>query len=138
MPARVEKLMGEPIAIVTYYGHITPADATGVFAQIATLLDDYGAPLYRIICVDCGQEAYASFDEVMMLTILSSRGRRGSTTDPEVMTVLVGEHVLIDLYVDAMRQDAFGGVDIPLFGVLEDALVFVREQIHLGGAAGVG
>ncbi|MEL6150593.1 MAG: hypothetical protein AAGK74_03560 [Chloroflexota bacterium] len=138
MPARVEKLMGESIALVTYYGHITLADAEAVIAQTATLLDDYGAPLYRVICVDCEQEAHASFDEVMMLTTLSSRRKRGSVTDPNVLTVLVGEHILIDLYVDAMRQEAFGGVDIPLFGAMDDALVYVRAQIHMGGAAGVG
>ncbi|MEO1443621.1 MAG: hypothetical protein AAFV33_24680, partial [Chloroflexota bacterium] len=86
----------------------------------------------------CEQEAHASFDEVMMLTTLSSRRKRGSVTDPNVLTVLVGEHILIDLYVDAMRQEAFGGVDIPLFGAMDDALVYVRAQIHMGGAAGVG
>jgi len=133
MPATVEKVLGKPIVLVEYHGHITTDDARAVFAQIAGLLDNYGAPLYRITRVDC-DNAHTSFDEVLMLTTLSSKGRRGSATDPDIKTVLVGEHLLIDLYIDAMRQDAFGGVEIPLFDTLDDALEHVREELHLGGA----
>ena len=135
MPATVEKLPGKPIVIVTYHGHITVDDARAVFAQIAGLLDIYGAPIYRITQVDC-DSAHASFDEVLMLTTLSSRGLRGSATDEDVITVLVGEHLLIDLYVDAMRQEAFGGVQIPLFGTLAAAMDYVQVWIRANGAAG--
>ena len=34
----VEKVIGKPIAIVTYHGHITVEDTRAVFAQIAGLL----------------------------------------------------------------------------------------------------
>lgn len=135
MPASVEKMPGMPIVIVTYYGHITIDDAKAVFAQMAGLLTTYGAPLYRIAYVDCNT-AHTSFDEVMMLTTLSSKGKPGSPTDPNVKTVLVGKHLLIDLYVDAMRQEAFGAVDIPIFDTLDDALTHVRVLIHQDNAAG--
>lgn len=133
MPATVEKVLGKPIVIITYHGHITVKDAKDVLADIGTLLDDYGAPLYKIINVNC-DNAHASFDEVMMLTTLSSKGIRGSATDPNVFTTLVGQHVLIDLYVDAMQQDAFGAVDIPIFDSIEAAEHYVNERIIEGGA----
>lgn len=135
MPANVEKLANQPIIIASYHGHITVDDAKAVFAQVAGLIDIYGAPLYRIACVDC-DSAHTSFDEVMMLTTLSSKGLRGSATDPDVKTVLVGEHLLIDLYVDAMRQEAFGAVEIPIFETLEDALAHVQSIIQNDQAAG--
>ena len=135
MPANVEKVPGLPVVIVTYHGHITVDDARAAFAQIAGLLDTYGAPLYRITHVDC-DHAHASFDEVMMLTTISSKGVRGSVTDPDVYTVLVGEHVLIDLYVDAMRQEAFGAVELPVFATMEEAMVYVQAKLQAGGAAG--
>lgn len=135
MPATVEKLPGQPIAIVTYYGHITVDDARAVFAQVAGLLDRYGAPLYRVTQVDC-DSAHASFDEVMMLTTLSGKGIRGSVTDADVLTVVVGEHLLIELYLDAMRQDAFGGVDIPQFTEIADAMNYIETQRRKDGAVG--
>jgi len=139
MPAKIEKLMDLPVAIVTYHGHISIDDAKSVIAQTADFVDTYGAPLYRVICVECADEAHASFDEVMMLTTLSSKGIRGSVTDPDVLTVLVGEHILIDLYVDAMRQEAFGAVDIPLFDSMENAMIYVQNIMHRsGGVAGAG
>lgn len=132
MPASVEKVLGKPIAIVNYHGEITTEDARAVFAQIAGLVDTYGAPLYRLTCIH-SENASMSFDEVMMMTTLSSKGLRGSPTDPNVTTVLVGEHPFIDLYADAMRQDAFGGVEIPIFENQAEAMVYITELIHRQG-----
>ncbi|MFZ4815644.1 MAG: hypothetical protein ACOYL5_13985 [Phototrophicaceae bacterium] len=128
MPATVEKVPDQPIAIIRYYGQITAEDAKAVFAQVAALLDLYGQPLYRITTVDEDDNAI-SIDEIKRLTVLSSQHLPGSVTDPKIFTVLVGQHLLIDLYVDAMQQKAFGGVEIPLFDSLEDALQYVQEEI---------
>jgi hypothetical protein len=133
MPGNVEKILGKPIVIVHYHGHITVEDTRAVFAQIAGLLDTYGAPLYRITCVFT-EDTSTTFDEIMMMTTLSSKGLRGSATDPDVVTVLVGEHLLIDMFAEAMSQEAFGSVEIPIFDTEEEALVYVNELIHLGDA----
>lgn len=129
MPATVEKILGQPIAIVRYYGHITTADTRAVFAQIAGLLDTYGAPLYRITCI-LSEDAETSFDEVMLMATISSRGIRGSATDPDVFTFLVGDHPLLDIFADAMGQAAFGGVEMPIFETVDEALLHIEELIH--------
>lgn len=129
MPATVEKILGKPIALVRYYGHVTVEDSRAVFAQIAGLVDTYGAPMYRITSVR-SDESDVSFDEVMMMTTFSSRGVRGSVTDPDVVTVLAGDHPLIDLFAQAMREEAFGAVKIPLFDNEDDALLYVYERIE--------
>ncbi len=133
MPTVIEKVMGKPIVIVTFEGHITIEDAKASTVQVAALLDTYGAPLYKVMQCD---RAHASFDEVMMLTTLSSKGGAGSVTDVRVKPVFVGEHLLLDLYVDAMRQEAFGAIDIPVFDTLTEALLYVDEKIHEDGAYG--
>lgn len=135
MPATVEKILGTPIVIVTYYGHVSVEDTRAVFAQITGLVDTYGAPIYRITCV-AADDADMSFDEVMLMASFSSKGLRGSATDPDVITVLVGEHVLIDLFAEAMQQDAFGGVDIPILDTIDEALLYVHELIHENSARG--
>lgn len=132
MPATVEKLPELPVAVVHYHGHVTVEDTRAVFAQIAGLVDTYGAPFYRITCVQ-SEDTATTFDEVMMMTTLSSRGIRGSATDPDVVTVLVGQHPLVDLFVEAMRQEPFGAVEIPIFTEKAAALTFVREMIQRGG-----
>lgn len=132
MPATVEKLPDLPVALVHYYGHVTVADTRAVFAQVAGLVDTYGAPFYRVTCVN-SEDAAVTFDEVMMMTTLSSRGIRGSATDPDVITVLVGEHPLVDLFVEAMREEPFGAVEIPVFTTQAAALAFVRGMIEQGG-----
>lgn len=129
MPATVEKILGKPIAIVTYYGHVTAEDTRGVFAQVSGLLDTYGAPIYRVTQVNTDL-VDMTFDEVMLMTVLASKGTHGSTTDPNVKTVLVGDHPFIDLYADAMRQEVFGGVDIPIYDTLDEALRMVKEMIQ--------
>ncbi len=132
MPATVEKLPEQPIAVVHYHGHVTVEDTRAVFAQIAGLIDTYGAPFYRVTCVQ-SEDAAVTFDEVMMMTTLSSRGIRGSATDPDVTTVLVGEHPLVDMFVEAMRQEPFGAVEIPVFTQEETALAFIRDLLQQGG-----
>jgi hypothetical protein len=132
MPATVEKLVDKPIAMVRYYGHVTIEDTRAVFAQIAGLVDTYGAPLYRITQVDASK-ADVSFDEVMMMTTFSSRGLRGSATDPDVVTVLAGDHPLIDLFAQAMREEAFGGVTIPIYDTEAEALEHVYAAIVARG-----
>ncbi len=131
MPASVEKLPDLPIAVVRYGGHVTVEDTRAVFAQIAGLVDTYGTPFYRITCVNT-EETAVTFDEVMMMTTLSSRGLRGSATDPDVYTVLAGAHPLVDLFVEAMRQEPFGAVEIPVFTDLATALDFVMALIQKG------
>jgi hypothetical protein len=135
MPAVIEKVMGKPVVIVTYHGHITVEDAKSAAVKTADLLDTYGGPLYKVMQVDC-DHAYISFDEVMMLTTLSSKGRPGSVTDERIRPVFVGEHLLLDLYVDAMKQEAFGAIEIPVFDTLDDAMIYVDERIHEDGAYG--
>lgn len=135
MAVTVEKVMGKPVVIVTYSGKVTVDDARQSYQDVATLMDDYGDRLYKIVNVDC-DKAHASFDEVMMLTTLSSKGIRGSATDRNLHMVLVGQHLLIDLYVDAMRQEAFGAVEIPIFSTLQEAEIYVTEHMHQQGTWG--
>ncbi|MEO0565982.1 MAG: hypothetical protein AAF125_27995 [Chloroflexota bacterium] len=132
MPGTVEKLLDKPIVIVNYHGDITVEDTRAVFAQIAGLVETYGAPLYRITCIFLS-EANTTFDEVMMMTTLSSKGISGSATDPEVFTVLVGDHPMIDLFAAAMGQEPFGAVDLPIFDTQTEALDFIDKLIEQGG-----
>jgi hypothetical protein len=132
VPGQVEKVLDQPIIVVHYHGHVTAEDTRAVFAQVAGLLDTYGAPLYRITCV-VSEDADTTFDEVMMMTTLSSHGLPGSATDPNVFTVLVGDHPLVDLFADAMRQEPFGAVEIPIFNTEAEALAFVQGLIDENG-----
>jgi hypothetical protein len=129
MPGTVEKLPDKPIAIVEYHGNITVADTRAVFAQIAGLVENFGSPFYRIACV-MTDKAETTFDDVMMMTTLSSQGLAGSATDPNVITVLVGDHPFIDLFAEAMRQEPFGAVEIPIFTTKAEALAYVQQLIE--------
>ena len=128
MPGSVEKIPDKPIAIVTYHGHISVEDTRAVFAQVAGLVDVYGSPFYRLTRVS-SSDSDTSFDELMRMTVVSSKGIPGSATDPNVTTIFVGQSMYFDLFVDAMQQDSFGGVEIPMFDTMDEAMAYVEEQL---------
>lgn len=128
MPAIIQKVKGKPIVIVTYKGRITFEDAQSAFQKVAQLLDTHAKPLYRVVCFDT--DIVITFDEVMMMATFSSRFIRGTATDVDVISVLCGQHPLLDIYADAMRQEAFGGIEMPIFDTLEEAILHVQDWIE--------
>jgi hypothetical protein len=126
MPATVEKLPDEPIILVTVKGRFDLRTAKATFRDIAELIEGMKPPVYRITDF---QQMQANFPDMLAIMKAVSRGPAGSPTDPRIIGIFVGNHPMLQLAVSMLKQKQFGGLSIPLFKSVDEALSYVRFQI---------
>jgi hypothetical protein len=122
---KAEYLPGEPIAVTTFEGHVAPMDIIKVSATNADYLDKHGGVLYSIADL---RRITTSFPDMLKIINNDNQGRPGSSTDPRLRLMLVGTSEFVKLFVNAMEQ--FGGVQIPVFTDLDEAIEAARTAIR--------
>lgn len=127
MPATVERLEGEPIVVATLTGHLTIADVLTVYQRTSELRQDMPAHIYRVTDVRATE---ADFAEMMKILKQAAEQSTSSTVDPTVTVVFVGKTGWAKLFIDAMRQQQRGGVQIPVYHKMDDALAYIRNEIQ--------
>jgi hypothetical protein len=120
---KAEKLPAEPIIISTYTGFVNAQDIREGVVEIARLSQTIEGRVYAIADV---RTISSSFAEVLAILRDQSKGEAGTTTDPNLVVVLVGTDSMAKLYVSAMRNNSYGGVMVPMFATMEAALDSVR------------
>jgi hypothetical protein len=118
----------EPIILATLEGRIDVETMKQVFAQSAALADGMRGRIYRITDVRRVSNA-ESFTDIIAIVREAAKGMPGSTTDPRIVPMFVGTHQMAKLAADLLRQQQFGGKQVPMFKSVEDALDFVGLQI---------
>ena len=124
MPAQVERFTSEPIVIARLSGHITVEDMENVYADTLELFADDSAPkIYRITDV---RQADSNFGEIMKI-LMAARNAPGSSTDPRIKVIFVGSNSWNKMAREALSRNQFGGVNIPIFAEMKDALDYARH-----------
>jgi hypothetical protein len=127
MSFKIEKLPNEPIIICTLAPNFEPAnDYPSFWPQLGKMVEGMEGPIYRITHLlstnfNFGQMTVAIGEE-------TRSGLPGSLGDPRIRSVLVSQAALAQLAVQSLQQEQYGQRDNPLFGTLEEALAYVREQ----------
>lgn len=125
--ALINKLPDEPIIIATYTKGQPPAEAIEeVIQYTAQLLDEVEGVIYRIEDLT---EADMTFGDAVQVMGAVTKNRPGSARDPRVKTLLVGAGTLLDLSAKAFQQTQYGGLQVPLYSSVEEALANARELI---------
>ncbi|MFW5748989.1 MAG: hypothetical protein ACOCYT_05185 [Chloroflexota bacterium] len=127
MPVTIERLPDEPIILATVTGAMSVEDARVIFLRSAEIMEQIDGLAFRITDVRAIETEFA---EVISMLKSASKGMPGSTSDPRLRVVMVGTHSLTKMFADAMKQQQFGGIAIPVFERLEDALTYVRYEIE--------
>jgi hypothetical protein len=127
MAVTVERLPDEPIILAHVSGHMSMDDAKTIFARSAELMQAMSGHIFRITDV---REMDTDFGEVLEMLREASQGGPGSTSDPNLSVVMVGGHALTKFFADAMSQKQFGGVAVPVFTEMDDALTYVRYKLR--------
>lgn len=127
MPVTVEFLTDEPILVATLTGDLTVSDMRGMFIQSAQLTQDMPGPIYRITDT---RLARANFMEMMQTVRAASDGTPGSSTDPKFKPIFLGTNELVRMGIDMLKQSQFGGVQIPFFNDMEDALTYIHHDMN--------
>lgn len=126
MPVTVYKLEDEDILIATFTGHIVAEDIATMYQRSENLIQHLMPPVYRIS--DFRLTSSSPPEAIAALKIaLNAAG--GSTTDPRIRPVLLGDNRWARLAQDAMRMEQYGGINMPLFNTMGDALKYARSQL---------
>jgi hypothetical protein len=126
MAFNIEWLPDEPILIATASGLITADDFSGMYEQVAAMIEGRKDKIYRIADYTA---ADSSFMDILKAVKLASTHAAGSSSDPRIQTVYVGTSQWISLARTALQQPQFGGIMIPTFIDLDDALDYARREI---------
>ncbi len=127
MATTIQRLDDEPIIIVTYEGTLGTEQLAEFAPHGAQLQRESPVPLYWIIDVHA---TTSDFAQIVKILAHQSRGNPGTASNAPGRVFMVGSAYMTRLYVDAMRQPQFGGLDIPMFPNLDDALAAVRVRLH--------
>lgn len=122
MPVTVEQYQDEPIIMASFSGLLDFDTVREMFAISADLIDAIGPPVYRITD---WRGISSTFSDMMQIFREAGQGFPGSSTDPRLHPVMVGRTEWSRLTRDAMLQEQFGGIDIPIFETVEEALEYV-------------
>jgi hypothetical protein len=124
MSVTVEALADLPVILITYFDTITLNDLETALT-LSTELTAQGHPTaYRILH---NADAETNFADVLQLA-RQSLVKFPASEQSNYQLILVGHDRWTKLYVDIMSQKQFGGRAIPCFGVLDQALAYVRSQ----------
>jgi hypothetical protein len=129
MPVTVELLPGEPILYATLVGDVTVDDMRAMFIQSAQMTQDMPGPIYRITDTRQGR---ADFMGMLQTVRAASDGTPGSSTDPKFKPVFLGTNEMVRMGVDMLKKPQFGGIQIPIFREIDDALIYIRHEIMKG------
>ncbi len=126
MGFHIEWVPNEPIIIVTATGLISADDFKNMFDEVAKNIDGMDNKIYRIADYTA---ADSSFMDIIKTVKIASTHAAGSTADPRIQTIYVGTSQWISLARTALQQPQFGGIMIPTFHTLNDALIYARREI---------
>lgn len=130
MPVQVEKLPNEPIIILTYSGDVDAETIKSAFHQSVELMASMEGTVYRISDVRGFDLDPAAMLELFKLIADIRNDLAGSSADPRIHGVFVGDHELARLYAEIMGQYAFGSTQIPFYETLDEALAYIRFTIR--------
>ena len=125
----VEKLPGEPIAIITHRNPYVPErDIPHAEQELEKYLNETQGPLHVI--TDFSQVNTSFSLLVISMSEAISRQGLASISSNRIKLVLVGSHRLIELGAQALQQDQYGGLDVPFFANMDEALAYCRSTIQ--------
>jgi hypothetical protein len=126
MSVIVKRLPGEPIMIATCNGVLDVAALRDMFAQTDALMDASDTVIYRIADY---HGVTSTFPDLLHSAQEASKdGAPASTTDPRIRPMFVGSESWQAEARAAFGQNPFGGVQIPIFGCVEDAIAYARND----------
>lgn len=130
MTVEITEMRNEPILIARYAPPFNPdEDLHQANAAIRDKLITTEPPLYRIEDVSAIE---MSFAELVQAMATATEQAEGSILDSRVHSMLVGTSDMLRIAKDAMTQEQYGSLDVPLFPTVDDALAYVHQLMDEG------
>ncbi len=127
MPVTVQKMADENIILVAYESPYKVSETTESMEVIQQIVEQAVGVTYLIVDLS---RLNMTFSDMVQGLAASTSGRQGwSVKDPRTRMVVVGANKLIEFGVKAVNQTQYGGINIPLFDTMDEALAYVRAEI---------
>lgn len=123
MPVEVHKVPDKPIIILSYSGELDSATVRFAFEESLRLGESIDGLIYRISDI---RNTEINFLKSVELMRSIKDNRNGSSADPRIHGVFVGNQSLARVYANVMQQF---GVKIPFFLTLEEALDYIHLKL---------
>jgi hypothetical protein len=119
--------MESPIIVVNFNADFSVgADMEALTTELHTMLDDTSEKVTVINNLD---SARFSVDDVIQSASLAKRRESSLFHHPKVRHILcVTSSKLIQLSAKGLNHDVFGGLKLPVFGTMDEALDYARSQ----------
>jgi len=127
MPVQVEKLPDLPVIILTYEGHMDVETVKSAFSQSAVIAASVEGIVYRISDVRNSEGTFADVVNVIKAIRVNVVG---SSADPKIKGVFVGNNQFARMHADFLKQEQFGSTTIPFFQTLDEALEYVQIELQ--------
>jgi hypothetical protein len=115
----------EPIILVTSSGYLDVSQVGQVFEQSRALIGDDSRVFYRITEMD---GMTLSFTDLPQMLIMMTGGGAGSTSDPQIRTLLVGTTGYVEMLRDLLAQPQHGGLNVLAFRTRDEAVAYAQAQ----------
>ena len=124
MPATVHRMPNEAIIVATLSGVVDVATIESMYQRTHEIIgaDEH---IHRITDV---RDVTSTFAEIMAIIQVASKGTPGSTTDPRIQAIFVGNNHWVQMVRTAMHLKQFGNVNIPMFLTIEDAVDYIHME----------
>lgn len=127
MSVTVYRIENEPILIATLTGVVDASMMQSLYEQSAALISEREA-VYRVTDF---RQVTTSFEEILKIFAAASADTAGSTSDPRIRPVLLGDNQWSRIAQDVMVRS--GGMEIPIFASMREAMQYIR--VLLAGRA---
>ena len=125
MPVKIDPVPDEPIVVVTFEGHIDLETVRNMFVETAIVFAKFEGNVYRIADI---RTADTDFVDIVKMIKAIREGLPASSIDPRVHGIFVGQNQFARMYADMTKQ--MGGIPIPMFATMEDALEYAHLQLQ--------
>jgi hypothetical protein len=136
MPVTIQHITNEPIIIAKLVGRFDPSDLETLSAQLSREMREVYGPVYRI--ADMSETEAATLPEIMALLKELRREDPLMLLDQEIVTVFIGEQWRARQVKDVLRHPKNGGLQLPVFTNMGEAMIFTRFDRKRFKAAPVG
>lgn len=124
MPYTLETLPEVPALIVHFSGSVDLPEFYQWWRDVAAATREIpGGRVYHIMDTRYGSASFA--DIIAQFEDDKLNFRHFMFPGKEFRLIFVGSNPLVDLVVEMMRQPQHGGITIPTFATLEEALIFL-------------
>lgn len=127
MTHRVTQIENEDIILVEISDPFLGEEAVKINQEVLELMQNIELPAYRLLdFTHCSME----WSQMQQGFASQVKGTPGSMTDPNLIPVgvNVGSGAQ-QVAMEGFGHEPFGGLDIPLFDTLDEALAYIRNRI---------